>query len=243
MKQAGNYNEYNVYIDESGDEGIKRGSKWFILTAVIVPKDYDLELSKKIIDIKTMLNMNRKEQLHWNKILKHDKKSSIIYNLIAENFKIIHVAINTYEINKLNSKDIYPYFISYLIERVSYYASNNNGKCNIMISTRQDNNKLKNEHLRNELLQPRSYHYIKTEHINSIKFIDNRDKNLLQLADVCCSSFAQAIKYNNGEHWEYVLKLKSNIWNYKGNIMGYGIKFYPPFDWFSQIPYLIKLSI
>ena len=31
-----NKNEYNVYIDESGDEGINKGSKYFILTAIIV---------------------------------------------------------------------------------------------------------------------------------------------------------------------------------------------------------------
>lgn len=239
----GNNNEYNVYIDESGDEGIKRGSKWFILTAVIVPKEYDSTLSQKIIDIKTSMNMNRKDQLHWNKILKYDKKINIIYKLIAENFKIIHVAINTDQITTLKSKDIYPYFMSYLIERVSYYIKYNKAKCNIFISTRQDNNKTRNEHLKNELINKRRYHHIKTDCINIIKFIDNRDRNLLQLADVCCSSFAQAIKYNQDEHWEYVLKLKSNIWNYKGTIIGNGIKFYPPFDWFVEFPNLIKLSI
>ena len=52
-----------------GDEGIKRGSKWFILTAVLVHKSYDIQLSNKIIDIKKSLNMKRTEQLHWNKIL------------------------------------------------------------------------------------------------------------------------------------------------------------------------------
>ena len=77
--------EYNVYIDESGDEGIKRGSEWFILTAIIVPKQYDLTLSNKILKIKNAMNMNRKDQLHWNKILKYDKKIQIIYDLIAEN--------------------------------------------------------------------------------------------------------------------------------------------------------------
>ena len=86
-------NEYNVYIDESGDEGIKRGSKWFILTAIIVSKEYDLTLSNKILKIKKTMNMNRKDQLHWNKILKYDKKIQIIYDLIAENFKIIHMQL------------------------------------------------------------------------------------------------------------------------------------------------------
>jgi len=226
-----------------GDEGIKRGSEWFILTAIIVPKEYDLILSNKIVKIKETMNMKRKDQLHWNKILKYDKKIQIIYDLIAENFKIIHVAINTYEMNKLKSKDLYPYFMSYLIERVSYYVSNQKAKCNIFISTRNENNKEKNQHLKSELLNKRKYHHIVIKCINDIKFIDNRDKNLLQLADVCCSSFAQAIKYNTSQEWEYVLKLKSNIWNYKGLIVGYGIKFYPPIDWFQIFPSITYLAI
>ena len=40
--------EYNVYIDESEDEGINKGSKYFILTAIIVNKKDDLEISKKV---------------------------------------------------------------------------------------------------------------------------------------------------------------------------------------------------
>ena len=226
-----------------GDEGIKRGSEWFVLTAIIVPKEYDLTLSNKIVKIKNTMNMNRKDQLHWNRILKYDKKIQIIYDLIAENFKIIHVAINTFEINKLKSKDIYPYFMSYLIERVSYYVSNNKGSCSIFISTRNENNKQKTDHLKNELINKRSYHHINTTCINDIKFLDNRERNLLQLADVCCSSFAQAIKYNTEQEWEYVLKLKSNLWNHKSQVVGYGIKFYPPIEWFEIFPTIIYLTI
>ena len=233
--------EYNVYIDESGDEGIKRGSKWFILSAIIVKKDYDLTLSNKILKIKSAMNMSRKDQLHWNKILKYDKKIQIIYDLIAENFKIIHIAINTYEINKLKSKDLYPYFMSYLIERVSCFITNNKGICNIFISTRNENNLEKNKYLKEELTNKRHYHHIITKCIKDIKFIDNRDRNLLQLADVCCSSFAQAIKNNTEQEWEYVIKLKSNIWNYKGKIIGYGIKFYPPIEWFKSFPNMLNL--
>lgn len=226
-----------------GDEGIKRGSKWFILTAIIVPQEHDLILSNKIVKIKENMNMNRKEQLHWNKILRYDKKIQIIYDLISENFKIIHIAINTYEIKKLKSKELYPYFMSYLIERVSYYVTNNKGKCNIFISSRNENNKEKNEHLKKELLSKRHYHNIVSKCINDIKFIDNRERNLLQLADVCCSSFAQAIKYNTPQEWEYVLKLKSNIWNYKGLVLNYGIKFYPPIEWFKKFPILSYIAI
>lgn len=234
--------KYNVYIDESGDEGIKKGSKWFILTAIIVPEDYDLKLSNKIVSIKESLGMDRKNQLHWNKILSHDKKIKIIYDLIAENFKIIHVAINTYEITKLKSKDLYPYFMSYLIERVTYYIKSQRSTCDITISTRNDNNKAKNEYLKQELMNKRNYHKIDTKVINDIKFIDNNKRNLLQLADVCCSSFAQAIKYNTEKEWEYVIKLKTNIYTCKAGIIGSGIKFYPPIEWFKEFPQLILLK-
>lgn len=33
--------EYNVYIDESGDEGINKGSKYFILTALFQALKYN----------------------------------------------------------------------------------------------------------------------------------------------------------------------------------------------------------
>lgn len=234
--------KYNVYIDESGDEGINRGSTWFILTAVIVKENNDLELSNKIVKIKETLNMPRKEQLHWNKILKHDKKIQIISNLINEKFKIIHVAINTYEIKKLQSKDIYPYFMSYLIERVTYYIKSVKSTCNIIISTRNDNNKKKNEFLKCELTNKRSYHNIDITVINDIRFIDNNKRNLLQLADVCCSSFSQAIKYNTNKEWEYVIKLKENLYKPNGELLGCGIKFYPDIEWASKYTNILLLK-
>jgi hypothetical protein len=55
--------EYNVYIDESGDEGINKGSKYFILTAIIVAKEKDLEISKSVDIIKKNLELNPKL---WN---------------------------------------------------------------------------------------------------------------------------------------------------------------------------------
>ncbi len=60
-----NQKEYNVYIDESGDEGINKGSKYFILTAIIVEKEKDLEISKFVDKIKESLEMNIKTQPHW----------------------------------------------------------------------------------------------------------------------------------------------------------------------------------
>ena len=54
--------EYNVYIDESGDEGINKGSRYFILTAIIVEREKDLITSQKVDEIKSNLEMNIKSQ-------------------------------------------------------------------------------------------------------------------------------------------------------------------------------------
>lgn len=58
--------EYNVYIDESGDEGINKGSKYFILTAIIVEKDKDLEASKLVDEIKELLELGIKNNFIGN---------------------------------------------------------------------------------------------------------------------------------------------------------------------------------
>ena len=52
-------NKYNVYIDESGDEGLQRGSKYFILTAIIVDDTLDLNISKSVDTIKEELEIKR----------------------------------------------------------------------------------------------------------------------------------------------------------------------------------------
>ena len=82
-----------------------------------------------------------------------------------------------------------------------------------------------------------------TREFQSVLKKRNGKKNLLQLADVCCSSFAQAIKYNTDKEWEYVIKLGTNIYSSnKGNIIGYGIKFYPPINWVERYKRLMYLK-
>lgn len=56
-----NENKYNVYIQESGDEGILRGSNYFILTAIVIEKNKDLENAKVVDEIKTKLGLSIKE--------------------------------------------------------------------------------------------------------------------------------------------------------------------------------------
>lgn len=235
--------EYNIYIDESGDEGIKRGSRWFIMSAVIVEKSYDTLLANKIIEIKKCLNLKKNEQLHWTKLSKCDnKKEYIIDELENQNFKIIHVAIDTNNITYIKSADIYPYFLSYLFERVTYFLARKKSIGNFTISTRNDYTKEKYDYIKKFLSTKQKFHKINISKINDIKFVSNNKLQLLQLADICCSSFSQCLAYNKEKNWNLVLKLKNKIVKHNDNIINIGIKFFPPINWIDEYPFILKFK-
>ena len=68
---------------------------------------------------------------------------------------------------------------------------------------------------------------INSDTIKNIKIIPNERKKLLQLADCCCSSLFQALKYNDKTHFEYIKKIKSKIYVVNNNILSYGLKIVP----------------
>ena len=75
--------EYNVYIDESGDEGINKGSKYFILTAIIVEKTKDLETSRVVDKIKDKLYIKNNNLLSYGlKLVPSNSKAVELYELI-----------------------------------------------------------------------------------------------------------------------------------------------------------------
>lgn len=224
-----------------GDEGIKRGSRWFIMTAVIVEKNYDSTISNKIVQIKKEINIKKYEQLHWTKLSKNYKKRNFILNeLKNENFNIIHVAIDTNNITYLKSADVYPYFLSYLFERVSYFLSKKRAVGNFIISTRSDYKKEKYDFITNFLSTKQKFHKINISKINNIKYISNNKMQLLQLADICCSSFAQCLVYNDNFHWDLGVILKDKIVRHNNTFINAGIKFFPPIEWVNEYPYLIN---
>ena len=63
MNTAVKNKEYNVYIDESGDEGIRRGIKFFILTAIVVDKANEDKIKNAIYDIKSNLEIYKTTQI------------------------------------------------------------------------------------------------------------------------------------------------------------------------------------
>ncbi len=217
--------DYNVYIDESGDEGIKKGSKYFILTAVIVEKSKDLETAKKVDVIKQNLEMNIKKQLHW-KLLRGMPNKNMIMDIVSKlDLVIINVIVDTKSIKFIPSSNIYNFFSGYLYERICWFMNENQGVANISISSRGN---LSKDSL-SEYLNDKNHKKfnIDVSKIKSIKIIPNERKRLLQLADCCCSALFQALKYNNNNHYKYVLKKKDKIYSKNNNYLSYGLKLVP----------------
>ena len=169
--------EYNVYIDESGDEGINKGSKYFILTAIIVKRTKDLETSRVVDKIKENLEMDKKSQLHW-KLLKGLPNKNMIMTLVSNlDIKIVNVIIDTRCIKVIPSNSIYNYFSGYLYERICWYMNKINGLANINISSRGNLSKTKlNAYLNNKNYKKFN---IDTSRIKEIKIIPNGRKNAI----------------------------------------------------------------
>ncbi len=220
-----NTKEYNVYIDESGDEGINKGSKYFILTALIVDKEKDLEISKKVDEIKTNLEMNIKSQLHWKLIKGYPNKKMIMEVVKNMDIKIINVIVDTKCIKLIPSNNIYNYFSGYLYERICWLMNEKKAIANINISSRGN---LSKKSLSNYLNSNNHKKFeIDNLKIKTIKIIPNERKKLLQLADCCCSALFQALKYNDQKHFNYIKEIKNKLYCKGKNLISYGLKLVP----------------
>lgn len=217
--------EYNVYIDESGDEGINKGSDYFILTAILVDKEKDLITSKAVDKIKETLEMDIKSQLHWKLLKGLPNKNMIMDTISTLDIKIINVVVDTRCIQLIPSNNIYNYFSGYLYERICWYMNEVNGIANINISSRGNLSKKKlSEYLNNK---NHDKFNIDARKIKQIKIIPNERKKLLQLADCCCSALFQSLKYHNTVHFDYIKKIKNQLYSKNDNLLSYGLKLVP----------------
>lgn len=217
-------NEYNVYIDESGDEGIHKGSKYFILTALLVNKNDDLNVSKMVDQIKSDIELNVKSQLHWKLIKGFPNKMMIMSTIENMKVTIINIVVDTQKIKFIHSGDIYNHFSGYLFERICWFAQTQNANVNINISSRGN---LEKQKLINFLKGNNTKFQIDYSRIKDIKIYPNSQKKLLQLADCCCSSLGQALKYDDDKYRNFIKHLKPRFYSCKKKYLGYGLKYVP----------------
>jgi len=224
--------EFIAYIDESGDEGIQRGTEWLIITAVIIKKENDLAISKAIDDIKRALNIPPNIPFHWKEIRnKHTSKKRLVVDRIAkEEFCYINIVVNTYDLEgvQVSSKKLYNYFCRFLIERITWYVDDKNGTVKIVFSNRSNTswNEL-NDYIKSLLDSGQCE--IRAGVISKIEIFDTVQKKMLQFADACASSLGEALNKDNYGYVDerFILKLNDKLYRRKNNLMSYGLKIFP----------------
>lgn len=128
--------ECTVYIDEAGDLGINRGTRWFVLSAVIVRKTDEPDIRNKMKSIKHKLNVN---EIHLRKIMDFNKRGYIVRELAKEKFVFMNIIVDTNKFNpdKIPSSVVaYNYICKYLLQRVSIYLNENELSADIVLSAR-----------------------------------------------------------------------------------------------------------
>lgn len=229
---------FNVYIDESGDEGfkIKDGkwvsSRWFIIGALITHKVSDLPISKTVDTIKSKLDWKNQKPLHFIDF-SHEKRSFIINSLAANSgFKICYVAFDKQKIPEgsylRKKRYLYNYCTRYLLERISWLVDDLDGEAHLIFENRSNTSYSELNQYITETLSKRDCQ-IRQGVFKSWKNLGKAQSKNLQLADAVVSSLYKALEENQYglTEYSYIQTLRPFIYHSNGNYHAYGLKIFP----------------
>lgn len=226
----------SVYIDEAGDLGRCRGTRWFVISAVIVDNTQEPKIRNTISQIKRRTNVN---DIHMRKIKDFNKRAYIVSELAKEDFTYISVVVDT---NILNTSSLlaYNYTCRLLLERVSWFLRDTNREGDVVLSSRgtaRDGELIK--YITDKLLPDISNQVYDV--FMKVKAKAASSWDMLQLADVCATSTFLAYEVNG---WGfrtpcYAKKLKQHVYTYKSKMDNYGLKYLAP-DMKPSREYLIE---
>jgi len=235
---------FYVYVDESGDEGFKfkgGSSEWFVLSAVIVPDTSELEIMKRVVDgtraalRRNGVPKNKLKTLHFRD-LKHEQRLPYIHRISKEDqLTTVVVLIDKTKLTSDNFRgghELYFYGVRLLLERVSWFcknASDNHG-ARIYFSNRGS--------MSYDDLKRYFVHLSKQKTAIDWAVLDTNEmftltagqRMGLMVADAVASSYFYAVEassYGFTETRYASMLLPRAFRGNSGNILGYGVKFFP----------------
>ena len=217
--------EYTVYIDESGDLGIGKGSRWFVITAVIVKNTDEADIRKVIAYIRRRLNLR---VIHIKDIRDFNKKLFIVSQFKDLPFTVVNVIADTSILQLKDGIKTYNFLSRILLERVSWYLRDHNGRANVIFSSR--NSKRDNDltdYLNNMVINY-SWNKVAPDTIKKVSTEKMEEWDLLQLADVCAASMFRSHEPDPlGFIYPCLMNnLKRHLYVYGDQVFKYGIKYY-----------------
>lgn len=242
--------KYYLFIDESGDHGLKTidsSFPVFLLCGALISQDAFENLNLMVNETKRTFWNNQNVIFHSRDIRKCNNEFQILFDLsIKEQFykhintilttadyKIISSAIDKIAFIKKYGKlenDVYEIALSFIIERTIFCLDElkNSDELEIVIEKRgkKEDAKLAN-HL-NKLYQIGTY-YISKERIKTYRikhsFLDKKENNNgLQISDLLAYPIARKIIYPDGIHLSYEL-IENKFYSKNGK--KYGLKVFP----------------
>lgn len=220
--------DYTVYIDEAGDLGINRGTRWFVLSGVLVQKQNEARIRRKLAAIKTKLNV---QQIHLRKITDFFKRALIVRELNDEDFVYMNVLVDTskFDVTKIPSATVaYNYVCKYLLQRVSWFLEAQGKTADIVLSARgtsRDGELI--QYIQNKLL-PYPDNSINGALFHKITAKSAGSWELLQLADVCATTMFLTYEVNGYGFTTpcYSTAMRAHLYHRHGTVNSYGIKFF-----------------
>lgn len=235
-----------AYIDESGDEGFSfegGSSEWFVLAAVVTKRERDVEVVKLVDRARVQLGKPERKPLHFRD-LKHEQRLPFIGEISAAELRTITVLIHKpslQETEKFRDRfRLYFYATRYLLERVSWYCRDHklptdpgDGSVEIVFSNRSG---MSYDELKGyfDLLEARTSLFdvrVDWDVIRTCQIIAySPGKRMgLQVADAVASSAFYAFQPSRHGYTEnrYLGMLKPVVYHYRGQYLGYGLKFWP----------------
>lgn len=219
-----------VYIDEAGDLGVGRGTRWFVLSAVIVDKQAEPQIRTTLSSIKARLNVNG---IHLRKLSDYYRRAYIVREISNEEFTYINIIADTnkFDRTKIASSELaYNFLCRMLLERVSWFLRDTHRTADVVLSargTKRDGELI--SYIQDKLL-PYAGNQIASSTFEKISAKQAAQWDLLQLADVCATTMFLAYQENG---WGFCTPcfsrvLQSHLYAHNGRIDSYGIKYFTP---------------
>lgn len=233
---------FNVYIDESGDEGFKPGSTdWFVVAAVIVRREDDLAVSACVDKMKAAFGVAADRPLHWVKRRNHSDRRFMVRELAGQPIWVSAVAMNKRGLQRSDKLQqppaLYLYATRFLLERVTGWIDLQGGTCEVTFEHRAS---LSVETIREYItyISQQSERPLKLEVARHITSEAKAQRKMLQIADIVSGCVYAALQKDRLGLTEpsYLLALGNKlISNSYGRVHGWGLKLFPdnPF-WLAE---------
>lgn len=236
-----------VYVDESGDEGFKfdgegQSSKWFVLSAIVLRKQNDLEITECLRNLRVRLGKPERHTLHFRD-LKHEQKVVAAQEIAGAPSRTVSVICDKTRLDNpeylSRGYGLYFYSVRFLLERVSWLCRDHrrkgegDGTAQVVFSNRSG---MPYDELRQylSLLESRpldvqvDWSVIRPDD-KHITTLPHHLRAGLQAVDIVASSVWTAFEpnyYGNREP-SYLREQLPKLYRKSGRLMGYGVKLWP----------------